>query len=397
MLVAVSRSRYAVKMRSRSAQHLAVRPACERRSQRVRCGVAAIALAHAGCIAGCGGSTAGPEPLSRVTTRAGMSGACDFADATAGAARFNLPSGVAVSRAGDIYVADFQNFRVRRVSAAGEVTTFAGGDTTAGRVIDATGGAAGFAYPSALAIDGADNLVVYDRCAVRRIDPAGRVTTLAGGAMDDGTPLCGNSDATIGAQARFDDGGYGGGIAIDARGTVYVADFGNAAVRRVDASGAVTTLAGGMGAGYRDAAGGEAKLDGPAGIAVLSDGTLVVADLNNNRIRSVSATGAVGTVAGSGESRSLDGVGAAAALYRPWGVAVAPSGDLLVTENRGNRIRRITPSGEVTTFAGTGFSGSKDAPLLEASFYAPGQLAFAPDGELAIVDQASCVLRVLTP
>jgi len=335
--------------------------------------------------------------LVQVKTLAGTPGTCDFADGVASAARFNIPSGVAVNRSGDIFVADFQNFRIRQVSQTGTVTTFAGSAATAGRILDGAGAAAGFAYPSALAFDAADNLYVFDHCAVRKIDPAAQATTLAGSVNQGGTLACGNVDSTTGAEARFDDGGYGGGIAVDAHGTVYVADYGNAAIRTIAPSGTVATLAGGAGAGYADGAGGAARFDGPAGVAVDAAGIVYVADLENNRIRRVSPTGDTTTLAGTGEAVSRDGNGASAALFKPWGVAFDASGNLFVTENRGNRIRKVTAQGDVTTFAGAGFSGTKDGPLLTATFFAPGQLAFDPEGNLYVVDQASCVLRAATP
>ena len=145
----------------------ATRMACARATDvtdRTVWAACAAALAAAGC-----GGASGPAPLAQVRTVAGEVGTCDFADATGAAARFNVPSGIAVSRAGDLYVADFQNFRVRRVTRAGAVTTLAGGAATAGRLIDGRGAAAGFAYPSAIAIDDEDRLYVYDRCAVRAL------------------------------------------------------------------------------------------------------------------------------------------------------------------------------------------------------------------------------------
>lgn len=358
-----------------------------------------IAAALLSVIVACGDSNNAPTAvdLVQVKTLAGTPGTCDFADGTANAALFNIPSGVAVNRAGDIFVADFQNFRIRKVSQSGTVTTFAGSEATAGRSINGAGAAAGFAYPSALVFDAADNLYVFDHCAVRRVDPAAQVTTLAGSVGPDGTVACGNVDSTVGAEARFDDGGYGGGIAADANGNLYVADYANAAIRKVAPSGAVSTLAGGAGSGYADGTGSAAKFDGPAGVAVDATGLVYVADLNNNRIRTVSPAGDAMTLAGSGEAVSKDGSGTAAALFRPWGIALDSAGAIFVTENRGNRIRKLTAQGDVMTFAGAGFSGTKDGPLLTATFFSPGQLAFAPTGNLYVVDQASCVLRAATP
>ena len=221
--------------------------------------------------------------------------------------------------------------------------------------------------------------------------------SLAGGAAADGTPLCGAVDDPASARARFDDGGSGGGIAVGPDRTVYVADFGNAAIRAIAPGGAVTTVAGGHGVGDRDGGATEAQLAGPSGVAVADDGTLYVADLANNRIRAVAPGGAVRTVAGSGADRSTDGVGRAAELSRPWAVAIARDGSLVVSENHGNLIRQIGADGTVTTLAGAGFAGGKDGPLRDATFYGPAQLAFGPGGELYVADQAGCTVRALTP
>jgi len=349
----------------------------------------------------CGSSGGGPVEtggLTQVTTLAGAPGVCAFADGTGSDARFNVPSGVAVAPAGgDIFVADFQNFRIRRVTPDGTVTTLAGGDASAGRCVDGPGDTAGFAYPSAIAADAAGNLYVYDHCAIRRIDPAGQVTTLAGALESDGTPDCGYVDDASGAVARFDDAGYGGGIASDAAGNVYVADFGNDAIRKVTADGAVTTLAGGAGAGYADGSGASARFDGPAGVAVAADGVVYVTEAGNNRLRVIAPGGSVTTLAGDGQAASKDGLGAGASFFVPWGVAMGADETLFVSESKGNVIRRVSRAGAVTTLAGDGFAGSKDGPLHQATFFSPGQVAMGPSGSLYVADQGSCLLRAITP
>jgi len=355
------------------------------------------ALATVAC-GSSGGGSVNTGGLMKVTTLAGAPGVCAFADGSGNDARFNVPSGVAVApTGGDIFVADFQNFRIRRVTVDGTVTTWAGGDSMAGRCVDGAGDAAGFAYPSAIAADAAGNLYAYDHCAIRKIDSTGRVTTLAGTREPDGTPDCGYADNASGALAQFDDGGYGGGIASDADGNVYVADFGNDAIRKVTADGAVATLAGGAGPGYADGSGTAARFDGPAGVAVAPDGVVYVAETGNDRLRAIAPDGAVTTVAGDGQAASRDGTGASASLFAPWGVAVSADGSLFVSESKGNVIRRVSRAGAVSTLAGNGFAGNKDGSLREATFFSPGQVALAPSGDLYVVDQGSCLLRAITP
>jgi len=175
-------------------------------------------------------------PDGEVTTLAGAAGAFGGSDATGAAARFRLPSGIATDSAGNVYVSDTGNGTIRKITPAGEVTTLAGTALAFGGV-DATGAAARFAAPMGLATDGADNVYVADwsNHAIRKITTAGVVTTFAGkmGAV-------GSADGT-GAAARFFSPTD---VAVDGAGNVYVADWGNDTIRRITPAGAVSTLAG---------------------------------------------------------------------------------------------------------------------------------------------------------
>jgi len=171
-----------------------------------------------------------------VTTIAGTAGWSGRADGTGSAARFNQPSGVAVDGAGNVLVADSGNNTIRKITPAGVVTTLAG---TAGSLgsVDGTGAAARFASPSGVAVDGAGNVFVADNLysTIRKITPTGVVTTLAGTAGSYGS-----ADGT-GAAARF----YSPtGVSVDKAGNVFVADTGNNAIRKISTSAAVTTVVG---------------------------------------------------------------------------------------------------------------------------------------------------------
>jgi serine/threonine-protein kinase len=265
-----------------------------------------------------------------VTTFAGS--AQGSADGNGPAASFNAPQGVAADAAGAIYVADYGNNRIRRVSSDGTVSTVAG---SARGFSDGTGAAAKFSGPGALAMTPGGHLLVGDFLNVRIRDvstPDGAVTTLAGagttGAADGNGPT-----ATFNGPT---------GIAVDAAGNAYVADRFNHCIRKVTPQGLVTTFAGSTTAGPSDGTGASASFDQPSGLAVNGGGDLYVADTNNSAIRKITTQGVVSTIAG-GITGYRDGTGRLAQFASPFGIAVDPAGNLFVTES--NRIRKIEPRG----------------------------------------------------
>lgn len=272
-------------------------------------------------------------PDGTVGTLAGLAGAPGGADGTGRAARFSSPRGVATNADGTVYVADTGNHTIRMVTSAGVVTTVAGLAGTPGGV-DGTGAAARFSSPSGLAVDTAGNLYVADsgNHAIRKITPAGVVSTLAGrlGSL-------GMADGTVAARFYVPRG-----VAVDARGDVYVADTGNHTIRKVTPAGAVSTLAGlGGTRGSADGTGAAARFWFPSGVAVDSAGNVHVADTSNHAIRLITPSGAVSTPVGlSGNPGSADGAGAAARFSDPVGVAAA-GGRLLVADARHGLIRTI--------------------------------------------------------
>ncbi|HXN35288.1 MAG TPA: immunoglobulin domain-containing protein, partial [Opitutaceae bacterium] len=275
-------------------------------------------------------------PAGVVTLVAGTPGTSGSADGPAATALFGATAGVAVDSSGNLFVADDGNTEIREISAAGNVTTLAGLAGSPGTV-NGTGSAARFSDPQNLAIDGAGNLYVADGRGntIRRVTPAGVVTTLAG----SGT--AGSSDGTGGA-AQFNDPT---GVTVDLAGNVYVADFGNNTIRVVTPGGAVTTLAGRAGrAGGADGTGAAARFNGPAGIGVDSAGNLYVADENNDTIREVTQGGVVTTVAGAaGVPENIDGIVTSARFYGPGDVTVDNSGVIYVADAENDTIRRIIP------------------------------------------------------
>jgi sugar lactone lactonase YvrE len=261
-------------------------------------------------------------PGGALTTIAGsISG---YMDGTRTQARFSSPQGVAVDASGTVYVTDTNNDRIRRISADGVVTTLAG--STSGYQ-DGLGTAARFASPKGAALGPDGNLYVLDNQRIRKITPSGDVTTLAGS-----TPGFRNG---VGAAAQFSNP-YD--LAIDASGTIYVADLNNKAIRKVSPAGEVSTLAGGSSSGYVDGPGSTARFEWPRGIAVDASGTVYVADQYNHRIRKVTPAGLVSTLAGA-ETGALEGPADAVTMNQPTALAVGPDGSLYVFSDR--RIRRI--------------------------------------------------------
>jgi hypothetical protein len=255
------------------------------------------------------------------------------------------PSGVVVDSAHNIYFADADNL-IRMLSPQRKVVTVAGGDGEA-RDIDGTGTAARFGSPGPMTIDGAGNLYVADLTNVlRKITPAGIVTTLAGMSRVEGT-----ADG-VGAAARFS---YMTGVVVDNAGNLYVADFPAHTIRKVTQDGVVTTFAGKAGVrGVLDGPGGLARLDSPAGLAIDAQGNIYVSDPVNQLIRKITKDGVVSTLAGSaGGTGSSDGLGSAARFNMPSCLAIDAAGNLYVWDYGNRLIRKITPAGQVTTVAGT--------------------------------------------
>jgi sugar lactone lactonase YvrE len=322
-------------------------------------------------------------PSVHVSTVAG-SGTAGVTDATGTAAQFDTPSGIAVDANGNIYVADQFNHKIRKIAPSGVVTTLAGSGNNGD--VDGTGSAAEFSYPFAVVVDAAGTVYVTDEGnhKIRRITPAGVVTTLAG----SGWP--GYAEGT-GSAAEFDSPE---GLALDADGDLYVAERGNHIIRKVTPAGVVTTLAGSGSQGSADGLGTAASFNAPTGVAVDGSGNVYVTDLFGHKVRKISAAGAVSTLAGSNIPGSTDATGTAASFTYPAGIAVDASGTLYVSTYGGNTVRKISPAGVVTTYAGTGSLGSTDGTALAASFTGPIGLALdAAGGTLYVADSDGHKIR----
>ncbi|HEX2900329.1 MAG TPA: NHL repeat-containing protein, partial [Bacteroidia bacterium] len=339
----------------------------------------------------------------QVTTVAGAAGNSGSADGAGSAARFIFPCSVAVSATSVIFVTDTYNSTIRSVTPNGMVTTFAGSADSRGST-GGTGGAARFAGPQGVAVDGAGNVYVADthNHTVRRIAAAGVVTTLAGspGAIS-ADPVTGQLNGTYadgtGSAARLFSPAA---VAVDGAGTVFVADTGNHIIRRITGDGVVTTFAGLAGTfGTDDGAGGAARFFEPAGLTVDSAGNLYVADTRNHTIRRITPAGVVTTLAGQAlASGSADGTGSEARFNQPSGLALDGAGNLYVADSYNHTIRRVTPVGAVTTLAGlAGASGSLDGTGSAARFDTPRGLGIDRSGDLYLADSSNHTFRRITP
>ena len=357
------------------------------------------------------------------------------------------PAELALSPSGDVYVSDRQRNIILRVDAAGTVTLFAGSPDEAG-AMDGPRLSARFSSPRGLAFDAAGNLYVSDsrNGLIRRIDSSGAVTTLAGNAQDRthvdgvglaarlvspvGLALIGNQWLAItdisthtvrvldlmsmalttiagspgsygsadgaGATARFESP-YG--ISSNLAGEFLVSDSGNSTIRRVTLAGAVTTLAGQpLPSGHIDGAGPAARFQGVHPIVSDSAGNIYVADRASATIRKVTPAGVVTTIAGSpGQIGLVDGTGAAARFNFPQGLALDSAGNIIVADSGNDAIRRVTPDGVVTTVSGLAGPGYVDGPAAMARFDEPVAVTVDPSGTIFVADQQSCLIRKIAP
>ena len=304
------------------------------------------------------------------------------------AAQLRHPQGVTVDDTGNLYIADSYNNRIRRVDASGTITTVAG---TGERGYSGDGGPAVRAKlfgPASIAVDGAGNLFIADsdNNRIRRVDAAGIITTVAGTGE---YAYSGDGGPAIQAGIRFPQG-----VAVDGAGNLYIADTWNHRIRRVDASGTITTVAGTEERGYSGDGGPaiQAQLDAPNQIAVDSAGNFFISV--GHRVRRVDASGTITTVAGTGdEGYSGDGGPAVQARLRfPHGLAVDGDGNLFIGEWWDGHIRRVDPSGIITTIAGGG-SGGDGGPAVEARLNRPSKVTLDLAGNLFVADSSSHRVR----
>lgn len=305
-----------------------------------------------------------------------------WVDGIGSMARFNYPCGMVADREGNLYVSDYGNHTIRKITPRGVVSTYAG--TGASGEANGFRLSASFNHPYGLALDEAGNLYVGDVAnhRIRMISPDGMVTNLAGKKK-------GFADRR-GSMARFD---HPYGVAVDSVGNVYVADSYNNRIRKISPDGWVTTVAGSGNDGYVDGVGAEAEFYVPVDIALDQHGNIFVGDEGNSSIRKITADGDVLTLAGNGKFSFADGVGTGATFNAPGAIAIDGEGNLFVADYFNNCIRRVTPSGEVRKIAGSLEKGYLDGRSSEARFFHPFGIAVDPEGAIYVGDQFNHRIR----
>lgn len=328
-------------------------------------------------------------PDGDVTTLAGKAPATGWDDGPRNLARFDTVGGVAFDGAGNLYITDRLNTLIRKMSPAGVVTTLAGNGIGGAR--DGLGEVAQFQLPTGVVVNDAGVLFVADRSnhAIRKVTPDGEVTTLAGTLT-----VAGSADG-VGTNALFSDPDS---LAFDLEGNLIVADSDNNTIRKVTMAGVVTTLAGAPQViGSDDGPAAQARFSYPTGPVVDAMGNIFVADLENHTIRKLSPAGMVTTVAGTpGMDGAADGMGAAARFSSPYAMTIDRAGNLFVTDFGNNAIRRVTPEGAVSTVAGSATQlGFVPGPL-------PGSLGtlygitLSADGDLVVACENG-VVQITAP
>lgn len=321
----------------------------------------------------------------QVTTLAGS--VFGFDDGAATAAKFSTPTGICTVNNGttiDLYVVDSENNRIRKVDADGNVTTIAG--STYGSE-DGPGSTARFIQPMGICTDGLGFLYVTDWAnnRIRKINIAtAAVSTLAGNTK-------GYFDAS-GAAAMFD---HPYAICYGGNGDLFITDSGNHKIRKiVIATGLVTTVAGST-QGYSDGIGAATQFNNPQGVCSDLNGHLYVTDLFNNKIRKIDlANSAVTTIAGSTQGY-VNGNGTATKFSSPTGICMDSNDNIYVSDSGNNRIRKISPTAEVTTLAGIS-QGKIDGTIAVASFYSPNGICIDSNGIFYIVDSGNHRIRIIT-
>ena len=366
------------------------------------------------------------SPSGYVSTVAGIK-AAGTTDGQGTIARFSQPQGIAVAPNGTIYVADTSNHRIRAISPSGVVSTVAGSTTG---FADGSGSSAKFASPIAVHVapNGTVYVADYNNHRIRAISPSGLVSTIAGDGtqgLTDGPALNANFRNPV-------------GLGMSSNGALYIADSNNHVLRALSSPGVVSTVAGGGVAGWVNEQDVDARFSSPRGIAFAQNGTLFVVDNSNHRIRSVSPSVFVSTVAGNGTWAYQDGPAFMARFNNPNSVAVHPNGTIYVSDTNSNIIRAISPNGDVrtvaegfyypydmvfnpsgtilyvadqynnricgissegvvSTIAGTGDGGSADGPAMSATFNRPHGIALSPNGTLFVSENVGNVIRAISP
>ncbi len=325
-----------------------------------------------------------------VTTLAGNGSTQSIDDGATSTASFHFPRDIAIDTFGNIIISDSFNHRIRSIGLDGVVRTIAGGDaagSAGGDFVDGASATARFNFPSGIAIDASGSIIVADRDnnRIRSISMEGTVTTIAGGSAVGSV----DGSSTI---ARFSSPND---VAIDASGNIIVADTSNHRIRNISQSDVVTTLAGSE-TGFVDGVSSTARFASPTGVAIDALGNIIVSDSSNHRIRSISTAGIVSTVVGAPTGSIIggfmDGASSTARFNTPFGIAVDSRGNIIIADSNNNRIRSIAPDTTVTTIAGSNM-GFVDGTNTVAKFSLPTGVVIDSRDGIIVADNLNHRIR----
>ncbi|RFM31308.1 hypothetical protein DXN04_29730 [Chitinophaga silvisoli] len=355
-----------------------------------------------------------------------------YANGTGANAMFNYQQGIVADAAGNVFVTDYSNRRIRKITADGVVTTIAGSGKL--ETTDGVGVNASFSFVTTASIDATGNLYVLDMHSdplkgtdIRKITPSGEVTTIVSGISYSGTfgGMCRSAEGDFyianrlshliykvtkagvlsvfaGSGSKGSDDGKGTaasfsfptGITSDAAGNIYVSDQGTFLIRKITPDGTVSTIAGSGEGKEKDGLGRQASFNFPSGMVTDPAGNIYVADTDVGTIRKITSDGMVTTVVG--KRVIIDGDAKNATFNRPTDLVTDAEGNLFVADAGNNVIRQITTAGIVSTYAGTGLPGNSDGPLKTASFSCPLGIALDGSGNLFIADSANNLIRKIS-
>ncbi|MBS1586076.1 MAG: hypothetical protein JSS82_11095 [Bacteroidetes bacterium] len=330
-----------------------------------------------------------------ITTAAGNGSAGYSGDGNpATAAQLDHPFSIAVDAVGNLYIADRYNNCIRKV-AAGIITTLAGNGAAGFSGDNSPAANASLSDPTGVAVDNSGNIYIADRGnnRIRKVNATGIITTIAG----NGNPaFSGDNGPAVQAELNQPRG-----VATDANGNIYVADQSNHRIRKISA-GVMSTIAGNGTQGFSGDGGAAtlSQLNNPAGICTDAAGNIYIADVGNERVRKIDIAGTISTIAGNGSViyNGDNGPATQASINEPLNLAIDSYGNIFIAEGYNHRVRRVNSSGIITTVAGTGIAGytGDGGPASSAGLDRPYGVALGPTGNLYIADYNNNVIRLVT-
>lgn len=308
-----------------------------------------------------------------------------FTNGTGNTAQFDKPSGICGDSYGNLYIADHSNHVIRKIDTAGVVTTFAGSGIDG--FSDGNSSTAQFSRPWGCIVDNQNRIYVADvgNERIRRISTSGTVTTIAG----NGTTGTADGPALSGATFSSPSG-----MAIDSQGNLFVVDRVSDRIRKITPTGTVTTVCGST-PGFSNGTGAGVKFDDPQDMVIDSYDNIYVADRYNNRIRKITPSGVVSTFAGTGSAGTTNGTLSTCTFNQPRGMAIDEYDNIYVIDYNGHKLRKIDINGNVTTLAGNGSVGYLDGPSLSAEFNFPYDVGYVKG--IYIAGNLDHTIRKLVP